>query len=167
MGQYNGANTGSMLPNTVLPATLYPGDDCYVFGTSFTAAAGPTPGQIQAPNDTNVLFETCAVGACSLAVNLASRPGGGNAPGVIIQVTASANPGVMEVDVQDAGQDSDGAYILPSGSTAYKITTWQGPLLDGSYTAWAELQPEGARFLRLKVITNPNAVKLKAKVSYV
>lgn len=167
MGQYANSGKGTMAVNPILPAALYPGDDIYILGTSFVAGQPPTPGQIQTPNDSNVNFEAFAIGARSLAVVLASRPGGGAPPGVIIQITANANPGVMEIDVQDAAIDADGAYLTNASATnAWKITTWTATN-DGKWTAWTELQPEGTRFMSLKCITNPNAVSLTAKVSYV
>jgi hypothetical protein len=164
MPQYNQSGTLSMVPNPVLPTVLYPGDDKYLFGTAVYV-----PGQQQTPTDANVQFEAVNVGERSIAVALASRPGGGAPPGVIVQVTCNANPGVAEVDVQDAAQDSDGAYQTNAGTgaAAWKITAFTGPNLDGSYTGWTELQPEGPRFMSLKVILNPNNVTMKAKVSYV
>lgn len=165
MGKYFTSGTGLLTLNPVLPTALYPGDDVYVWGTSFVAGQPPTPGQIQTPNDTNIQFEAVTVGERSLAVALAPRPGGGVA-GVMVQLRASANPGVMEVDVQDAGVDADGSYITDTVSAAWKITVWT-LAGDGTYVAWTELQPEGGRFISLKCITNPNAVTLTAKVSYV
>lgn len=164
MGQYATTGTGNLTLNTQLPAALYPGDEVYLFGLSYVAASGPTPGQIQAPNEGNVLFETAAVGSRSLAAALAPRPGGA-AAGVSVLVIANADPGVMEVDVQVSPSDSDGSYLTPT-NTAYKITTWTAAA-GGKFVAWTELQPSGDNFISLKVITNPNAVKLTAKLSYV
>jgi hypothetical protein len=79
----------------------------------------------------------------------------------------NGNPGVMEVDIQNAPMDADGAYLLPTGAT-YKITSWTGPVGPKNYYfAWAELQPVGDDFLRIKVITNPNGVLIAAKVNYI
>jgi hypothetical protein len=166
MPAYNTSNTGNLTDNPVLPSVLWPGDDIYLFGLSYVAASGPTPGQIQAANDANVLFETVTVNERSISVALAPRPGGGSAPGIMVQVFANAAPGAAEIDVQDAAVDADGAYLTPN-NTAYKLTAWTQ--LGGSaiYTAWTELQPEGGRFMSLKCIANPNAVKFTAKVSYV
>lgn len=167
MGQYANSGTGLMTLNPVIPAALWPGDSAWLFGTAQAAGQPPTPGQIQAPNDTNVVPEAAAVGERSLACSLASRPGGGAAPGVSVLVIASGNPGVMEVDVQTSPRDCDGAYLTPTGSSAYQLTTWTGPQPDGTYFAWTELEPLSDVFLSLKVITNPNTVKLAAKVNYV
>lgn len=165
MGQYNTSGTGLTTLNPVLPASLWPGDEVYLWGTTGSI---PPAGQIQAPNDSNVVFEAVTVGERSLAANLASRPGGGSAPGVAVLVTANGNPGVMEVDIQNAPVDADGVYQTPTGSSVYKITTWNGPVgPQGYYNAYVELQPLADRFLTLKCITNPNAVKLTAKVIYV
>jgi hypothetical protein len=84
----------------------------------------------------------------------------------MVQVFASANPGAAEIDVQDAAIDADGAYVT-SSNTAYKLTTWTQVGGSGLYTAWAEFQPEGGRFISLKVIANPNGVNFIAKVSYI
>ncbi len=164
MPAYATSGTSSMVRNPSLPVVLYPGDDTYVFGTSYDTTKGPTPGQIQTANDDNVLFEAAALGARSVAVALAPRPGGG-VPGLMVQVTANANPGAAEIDVQDAAIDADGAYQTNSSSASYKITVWTQ--VGAVWTAWTELQPEGGRFVSLKVIANPNIVKFTAKLSYV
>ena len=165
MGQYATSGTGNISANTQLPAALWPGDEVYLFGTSFVAASGPTPGQIQAPNDANVQFETVTVGERSLSAALAPRPGGGQAAGISVLVVASANPGAAEIDVQVSPSDSDGTYLTPSNS-AYKLTTWTAAG-NGQFFAWTELQPSGDNFISLKVIANPNSVKFTAKLSYV
>jgi hypothetical protein len=165
MGQYATSGSESFTRNPITPTAMWPGDDVYVWGTSFVAGQPPTPGQIQAPNDDNVQFEAVAVDERSLAVYLTPRPGGGAPAGCIVQIIANGNPGVMEVDVQDAGIDADGAYQTNLSSAAYKITTWTQEM--NVWTAWAELQPEGAKFISLLCITNPNGVSLKAKISYV
>lgn len=167
MGKYNDSGTGNNTLNPIIPASLWPGDEAYVWGTSFVAGQPPTPGIQQAPNDTNVQFEAVAVGSRSLAVALAPRPGGGAPAGIAVLIVANGNPGVMEVDVENAPADADGIYEVPSAA-AYKITTWNGPIgPNGYYNAYAELQPAGDRFVSLECITNPNSVKLTAKISYV
>ena len=162
MPQYQNSGTGSLAVNPVLPVALWPGDDAWLLGTSTL-----TPGVQQKPTDANVVLEAVTVGERSLACVLASRPGGGAPPSLMVFVIASANPGAAEIDVQDSGTDSDGGYQTPTGSTAYKITTWTA-LTDGSgkYVGWTELSPEAGRFISLKVIANPNAVNFAAKVSY-
>lgn len=165
MPAYATSNTDNLTLNTTPATAIQPGDEVYVLGTSFVAASGPTPGQIQAPNDTNVIFESVTVGERSIAVALAPRPAGGAAPGIMVQVNANGNPGAAEIDVQDSAIDADGCYLTPTSSTAYKLTTWTQ---NGAvWTAWAELQPEGARFVSLKVVANPNTVKFTAKIAYV
>jgi len=165
MPAYATSGSNSLTPNTTPPTVLYPGDDKYLFGTSVAAGTPPTPGQVQAPNDSNVVAEAVVVGERSISVQLAPSPGGGAVPGCIVQVTASANPGAAEIDVQDAAVDADGAYITPTSSASYKITAWTQ---NGAvWTAYAELQPEGGRFISLKVIANPNAVSFTAKIAYV
>ena len=159
MGQYATSGTGNATLNPVLPAALWPGDQVYVWGTNSVL------GTIPAPNDANAVFEAVVVGERSLAVALAPRPGGGSAAGIAVIVIANANPGVMEVDVQNSPMDADGYYLTP-GAT-YKMTAWVGPAADGSYITVAELQPESDNFVSLKCITNPNGVKLKAKIVYV
>lgn len=159
MGQYATSGTSNVTLNPVLPAAMWPGDGVYVWGTN------SVPGTIPAPNDANVQFEAVAVGERSLAVALAPRPGGGSAAGIAVIVQANANPGVMEVDIQNAPIDADGIYLTPSAT--YKLTVWTGPDADGSYFSIAELQPESDNFVSLKCITNPNGVNLKAKIVYV
>src|ERR1700675_311676 len=157
-----------MTLNPVLPTVLWPGDEKYVFGTSVAVGAQPTPGISQAPNDSNVIPEPVTVGERSIAVALAPRPGGGAAPGIMVQVIASANPGVAEIDVQDEAVDADGAYLTQTTSTAYKLTVWT-LLGDGSgrYISTTQLQPEGGHFISLKVVLNPNAISYAAKIIYV
>lgn len=157
--------SGTMNLNTELPTGLYPGDEKYVFGLAQAEGSPPTPGQIQAPNDSNVQFETVVVGERSIAVAISPRPSGGP-PGLMVQITADADPGAAEFDVQDAAIDADAAYITPLTSPAYKITSWTAAG-NGQFTAWTELQPEGGRFVTLKCIARPNAVKFKAKIAYV
>lgn len=167
MPQYNTSGTGNLTLNPIIPACLWPGDEVWLFGTSFAAGQPPTPGIIQTPNDSNVNFEAAAVGEASISASLASRPGGGSPSGASVLVMANANPGVMEVDVQLAPMDADGAYLLPTAAS-YKINSWTGPVGPNAYYfAWAEFQPLGDVFVRLKVITNPNGVKLAAKLNYV
>lgn len=161
MPAYATSGTGSMTPNTTPPSALWPGDELYLFGTAPAIPGNPTKA-----TDANVVTETVTVGERSIAVALAPRPGGGAAPGVMVQVIASANPGVAEIDVQDAAVDADGGYLTPTGSTAYKITTWTA-LPSGQYIGTTELQPEGGRFVSLKVIANPNSVTFTAKLTYV
>lgn len=172
MPKYATSGSGSLVPNSVLPAVMSPGDHVYVWGTSVAAGNPPTPGQIQAPNDYNVIKEVVVAGERSIAVALNARPGGGTPASVIVQITASANPGAAEIDVQDAAIDADGAYITPvplgGGTNPWKINSWTGPLGDGvSYTAWAELSPEIGPFTTLKCISNPNGVNFAAKYIYV
>lgn len=168
MPQYATNNTGNLTLNTQQPSILWPGDSLYLLGTSQVAGQPPTPGIIQAANDTNVQFETAGVNYTSIAASFAPRPGGGAAPGASILVVANGNPGVMEVDVQLSPMDSDGSYLLPTGSSTYKINSWTGPTgPNGYYFAWEEFEPLSDFFARLKVITNPNAVKLTAKLNYV
>ena len=164
MGLYATSGTGNLTNNTVLPASLYPGDTVYLWGTSFVAGQPPTPGIVQAPNDSNVQFESPAVGSRSLSAALAPRPGGGAPTGISVLVVASANPGAAEVDVQVSPSDSDGSYLTPAN--AYKLTTWTAGA-NGQFFAWAELQPVGDQFVSLKLISNPNTVKFTAKLNYV
>ena len=168
MTAYANSGLGTMLLNPILPTILWPGDEKYVFGTSVAAGLSPTPGISQAPNDSNVIPEAVVLGERSIAVALAPRPGGGAVPGVMVQLIASANPGVAEIDVQDAAVDADGAYLTQTTSTAYKMTVWTA-LTDGSgrYISTTQLQPEGGHFITLKVVLNPNAVSYSGKIVYV
>ncbi len=165
MPPYATSGTENQTLNTTPATALWPGDQVYVLGTSFVAGQPPTPGIIQAPNDTNVQFEAVTIDERTIAVALAPRPGGGAPPGVMVQVTADSNPGVAEIDVEDAAIDADGAYELNTSSTAYKITTFtqEGTV----WTGWTQLQPEGAGFITLRVVLNPNSSKWKAKIVYV
>ena len=164
MGQYATSGTNSGTPNTTPATMLSPGDEVYVFGTSWVSGQPPTPGQIQAPNDSNVNFEAVTIGERSIAVCLAPRPGGGAPPGLMVQINASASPGASEIDVQDSAIDADGCYLTPAGGS-YKITAWTQN--GGIFTAWVELQPESGPFVSLKVVLNPNTVKFTAKLKYV
>ena len=161
MPPYATSGTGNVSLNTQLPAALWPGDEYYPFGVATYA-----PGQIQKPNDANVQYEAVVVGERSISCALAPRPSGGSPPGVMVQVFTNGNPGAAEIDVQDANIDADGAYLTPTSSTAYKITTWTQLGASSVYTGFTELQPEGGRFISLKVIANPNAVPMWAKLSY-
>lgn len=162
MPAYATSGTGSMVPNTALPTVLWPGDQKYVFGTSPN-----NPGQISTPNDSNVITEAVVVGERSIAVQLASRPGGGAPPGCMVQVIASANPGAAEIDVQDAAVDADGAYLTQTTSAAYKMTVWTALTGSAQWISTTELQPEGAGFITLKVIANPNGVSYTGKIIYI
>lgn len=159
MGLYQTSGTGNLTLNPTLPSVLWPGDAVYLFGTGPGAQGGNS-----LPDDTTVGFEARAVGDRSLAVCLAPRPAGGAPPGVHVEVIANANPGAAEIDVQDAAIDGDGHYLTQSTSTAYKITTWTQ--VGANWIGSTQLQPEGGRFISLKVIANPNAVSFKAKLSY-
>jgi hypothetical protein len=174
MPQYATSGSGSLALNPVLPAVLWPGDQVYLWGATNTNpgfgaadAGAPPPGQIAAPNDGNVNFEDVVTGARSIAVQLASRPGGGAAPGCMVQVIANGNPGAAEVDIQDAAIDADGAYLTNTSSTIYKLTTWTQIGSSNFWTAWSQFQPEGAGFITLKLIANPNGVEYTAKLVYV
>ena len=151
----------TMVVNPVPPALLMQGDEKYLFGTKVYV-----PGEIATPNDSNVVTEVVAVGERSIAVCLGPRIMGGDPPGIMVQVIASANPGAAEIDVQDAAVDADGAYLTPTGA-AYKLTTWTQLGGGLQYIGTTELQPDGGRFVTLKVIANPNAVTFTAKVTYV
>src|SRR5208283_75614 len=161
MPPYATSGTNSLALNSQLPSLLWPGDDLYLFGTS-----PGNPGAIPKANDTNVITEVVAVGERSIACQLCPRPGGGYPPGCLVQVIANANPGAAEIDVQDAAIDADGAYITPTGSAAYKITTWTQIGGSANYLGTTELVPEAGRFISLKVIANPNGVSFTAKISY-
>ena len=163
MPSYANSGLGTMTLNPILPTILWPGDQKYLFGTSPN-----TPGTISTPNDGNVVTEAVIVGERSIAVALAPRAGGGAPPGCMVQVIASANPGAAEIDVQDAATDADGAYLTQTTSAAYKMTVWAA-LGDGSgrYISTTELQPEGAQFITLKVVANPNGVTYTAKIVYI
>jgi len=158
--QYQNSGLETMALNPILPTVLLPGDETYVFGTMVY-----TPGQSQKPNDSNVVFEAVTLDERSIAVTLAPRPGGGTPPGVMVQIVANANPGVAEIDVQDAAVDADGAYETQTTSTAYKLTVWtqEGAV----WISTTQLQPEGGHFITLLVVANPNAVSFTAKIIYV
>ena len=154
---------GATVPvkSNACPLVLTPGDSCYMFGVLASTAT-------QLPvNDTNVAFETVTAGERSISIQLAPRAGGGAPPGIMVQVIANANPGAAEIDVQDAAVDADGCYLTNTSSTAYKLTTWTQLGSTGTYVAWTELQPEGAQFISLLCVANPNAVKFTAKAVYV
>jgi hypothetical protein len=84
----------------------------------------------------------------------------------MVEIVFSANPGVFEVDIEEAAIDAESSYLLNSSSTAYKITAATARP-DGTYVAWAELQPQGGAFLRLNMVALANVVTTKAKVVYV
>lgn len=160
MPPYATSGTNNLTLNTAVPSALYPGDYIYLFGTGPGAQGGNS-----LPDDTTVGFEAVNVGERSIACQLADLPS--RSPGgVHILVITSANPGAAEIDVQDAAVDADGAYITQSTSAAYKITTWTQVGASANWIGSTELQPEGGRFISLKVVANPNAVQFKAKLSY-
>lgn len=160
MPQYQTSGGETLTRNPAAPAVLWPGDEAYQFGTAVL-----TPGQSQKPTDDNVQFEAVTVDERSIAVCFAPRPTGGSPAGVEVRVFANANPGAAEIDVQIANVDADGAYTTPSGSAAYKVTTWtqEGIIWVGA----ADLQPLGAQFMTLLVVANPNGVSFWAKTAYV
>lgn len=161
MPPYATSGTNNLTLNTAVPSVLYPGDQLYVFGTGPGAQGGSF-----LPDDTTVGFEAVLVGERSIAFQLADMPS--RSPGgVHVLLIASANPGAAEIDVQDGAIDADGAYITQSTSTAYKITTFAQVGASANWVGSTELQPEGGRFISLKVIANPNGVSWKAKVVYV
>jgi hypothetical protein len=160
MTQYANSGLETLAVNPVAPVGLAPGDEVYVFGTKVYV-----PGEVAKPNDTNVQFETVVVDERSIAVTLMPRPGGGSPPAIIVQVSTNANPGAAEIDIQDAAVDADGAYETPTGSTAYKITTFTQE--NAIWTAFAEISPAIGRFITLLIVANPNAVAWTAKICYV
>jgi hypothetical protein len=166
MPAYLTSGNGTLTVNSAPPTALMPGDEKYLFGTSVAAGVSPTAGAVQNPNDTNVVFETLTVGERSIAIQLVPRPGGGAPAGVMVQVFANANPGASEIDIQDAAIDADGAYVTPNNA-AYKLSVWTQVGGTAFWTASAEIQPEGSRFITLKCIANPSAVGFTAKVVYV
>jgi hypothetical protein len=158
MPTYATSGTGSLSYNTVPPGALWPGDSSYLWGTG--------PGLGQAVDDSNVQPETVAVNSRSLSAALSPRPGGGAPAGISVLVIASANPGAAEVDIQTSPSDSDGSYLTPTGSSAFKLTTWTAAA-GGQFVSWAELQPLSDHFVSLKLIANPNGVKFTGKLVYV
>lgn len=145
------------------PPVLSPGDERYLWGTSVAAGVSPTPGQQQAPTDANVVGETLVVGVKSQQVTLTPVPG--RVAGAMVQIVFSGNPGAFEVDVEEAAVDDTNKYILNATSAAYKIVAATA-MADGKYVAWAELQPQGGRFLRLGLVALANVVTVTGKVIY-
>jgi hypothetical protein len=134
------------------PASLRAGEQIYLVGTA-------PSGQVPPPNDSNVVGESFVTGNASVAFTMLGPSSASYAPSVSIQIQFSGAPGIFEIDIQEADTDADNFYILPTGSTAYKITSVNAT----TFTAFADLIPTGGRFMRIKVVSLANAVTLICK----
>jgi hypothetical protein len=110
-------------------------------------------------------MEAIVAGQKSAAVQLSSLPG--RNPGAMWEIVFSGDPGVFEIDIEDAANDTDNAYILNLSNAAFKITAVGKVGTDGKRYIYVELQPVGAVFQRLNMVALTNVVNVQAKVVYV
>lgn len=136
------------------PIALQKGESCFVFGV---LPAGAT----QLPvSDGNVASETLAAPIASIAVNL--QPSETNSPPMVcVEGHFDGAPGTFEVDIQEADTDADAFYIMPTASTAYKVTA----VIASTQNFRVDLSPTGGKFMRILLLTLTNAVKFRCKIT--
>jgi hypothetical protein len=155
MGLYPGV-LGATVPvqSNLSPIALARGESAYVWGVLAATAT-------QLPiNEGNVAVEEVAAGTASLAVNIAGGEIEGAVPTVLIEIHFDVDPGVAEIDVQEADTDADAFYILPTAA-AYTVV----PTRTGNINTRVDLSPTGGKFLRLFMKTLPNDADCWAKVT--
>ena len=131
---------------------LNPGGWAYVFGLPLT-----TPPSI---GPSNILAEKVVAGEASLAVCLGLGQPGNPPPMVSVEVHFAANPGVFEIDVQEADTDADAFYLTPSAA-AYTFSAVNGVTFNGR----VDLPSTGGKFMRLFMKTITNNVNCWAKIT--
>ena|ERR1700690_29830 len=142
-------------PSNLSPIALQRGESHYLFGTLSTTAT-------QLPvTDATVAQETVVAGESSIAVVLQPGAEGNPPPSVMLEGIFSGAPGTFEIDIQEADTDADAFYILPTGSSAYKITA----VIAATNAFRVDLSPTGGKFLRANVVSLGNAVKLQLKAT--
>jgi hypothetical protein len=122
---------------------LNPGGKIYVWGLPAT-----TPPSI---SDRNLAVEEVAAGTASMSVCLATGTGFNSPPMVCIEIHFDSDPGVAEIDIQEAESDADAYYITPAAA-AYTVV----PTRTGNINTRVDLSPTGGGFLRLFMKTLPN-----------
>jgi hypothetical protein len=135
-------------------ACLNPGGRIYLFGVRTNPA--------QPIGDGNVSFEVPVADLASIEVALV-QPFMSILANVGLELIFNANPGAFNIQVQEADTPADGCYITPSPS-AFTITasTNEG----ANWVARVDLGTIGSKFVRLLVVTWPNAaVGLTAKLT--
>lgn len=135
---------------------LNPGDSVYLLGTL-------TAGSTQLPvGDNNVTPEAVAAGVSSISACISGRKEAGGPPAVSLMLIFDANPGVFNVQLQEASTDADGCFLTPTAA-AYTITaaTQKG----SRWVAFVDDIPTGGKFMRVLVSLNPNAVNILAKLT--
>jgi hypothetical protein len=155
MPSYPGA-PGAVVPvaSNLSPIALQKGESCYVFGVlSATATQLPV-------NEGNVAVEEVPAGTASIAVNLQAGSESQPPPMLCIEIHFDSDPGVAEIDVQEADTDADAFYITMSNAN-YTIV----PTRTGNINTRVDLNPTGGKFLRLFVKTLPNDADMWAKIT--
>lgn len=142
------------------PTDLKPGDSCWLFGKVPAANAGGA-------DDALILGEQPAAGTSSIPICITPPPQGGPPPMVTFEFSfyatgtlVPADPGVFEIDIQEADTDADAFYILPTNAT-YKVTV----VVAVTFKARADFSPTGGKLMRVKLVTRTNGVDLAAKAS--
>lgn len=110
-------------------------------------------------SDSNVSVEEIAQGIASMSVCLATGRPFSPPPMVCIEIHFDSDPGVAEIDVQEADTDADGFYILPTAA-AYTVV----PTRTGNINTRVDLSPTGGGFLRLFMKTLPNDADVWASI---
>jgi hypothetical protein len=111
-------------------------------------------------SDTNVMIEEIAAGIASLSVCLSTgRPFSGP-PAVTVEIHFDSDPGVAEIDIQEADTDADAFYITPAAG-AYTVV----PTRTAQFVTRVDLSPTGGKFMRLYMKTLPQDADVWAKIS--
>jgi len=122
-------------------------------------ATQPNPPSVIYQGDSYLLFnaETVAAPQASVEVGLGGKYD--NYPSnVSVEVIFSADPGVFEIDIQEA--DTDGDVYFTEVPSAGAITA-----VSAGFVARSDLVPIKAKFMRVYVKTLTNAVKTTVKVT--
>lgn len=155
MPLYPGAvNATAPVASNVSPIALQKGESCFVFGKLPSGAT-------QLPvSDGNVADETILSGQASIVVNL--QPSETNSPPMVcIEGHFSGAPGTIEIDIQESDTDADAFYIMPTASTAYKVTAVNAT----TQNFRVDLSPTGGKFMRILAVTITNAVNFRCKIT--
>ena len=163
MPPYPGNQGGASSPQP--PAGAENGLPIYLIGLP-----SATMTQFPPMQDSDVKGETSAAIAtwpslASIALALpGSRDLGAPLPNVGVEFLFSVDPGVCDIEVQEADTDGDKFYITPAPS-AFKFTTATKSTDGVTFVGRIDLGTIGSRFLRIKVVSVTNACSIKAKVT--
>lgn len=83
---------------------------------------------------------------------------GNHPPAINVDIEFSADPGVFQLDVQEAEEDENASYMtVPSAGS---LTT-----VDANFRSRADIFPFVGKFIRLNLVSRTNAVNLTARIS--